>query len=184
MIDKKDVFEYDGYHFVPVQIIDRSKSFRFISERIYTDRKFGMASYDYDWVKLAWNYNDFYKFATKPADVFLCCENGCLYLPGENELFGWRDKPSEIKLNCYILDVILAVLSYYEFQKNHKMLAGDVQYDVLCKTREYYNSLELPFGMKKNNQDFEKVMSYAHNLKLLNEMKNTECVNLSKYIWR
>lgn len=184
MIDNKDIFEYEGYHFVPVKTIDSSKSFQYFSERIYSDKKLGMANYDFEWVKHPWNYEEFYKLATKPADIFLCYENGSFYLPGGNELFGWRDSPSEIKVNRYILDVILAVLSYHEFQKNHKILMEDKQYDISYMTREYYNSLDLPFGMKKNNLDFERVMSYAHDPCKLDKMKNSEFADLPKYIWK
>lgn len=184
MIDNKDIFEYEGYHFIPVKTIDSSKSFQYCSEHIYSDKKLGMANYDFEWVKHPWNYEEFYKFATKPADIFLCYENGCFYLPGGNELFGWRDSPSEIRVNRYILDVILAVLSYHEFQRNHKILMEDKQYDISYMTREYYNSLDLPFGMKKNNLDFERVMSYAYDPCKLDKMKNSEFADLPKYIWK
>ena len=72
MIDNKDIFEYEGYHFIPVKTIDSSKSFQYFSERIYSDKKLGMANYDSEWVKHPWNYEEFYKLATKPADIFLC----------------------------------------------------------------------------------------------------------------
>lgn len=181
MIDKKDLFEYEGFHFAPVQTVDKTMPYQYFAERIYSDRKFGMAAYEFEWVKHPWDYEKFYKSATKPADIFVCVENGCFYLPAGNELFGWRNEPSEIKVNRYILDVILAVLSYCQFQRNHKMLIGDIQYDVFSKTKEYYYSLDLPFGMKKNNHDFEKVLSYERNTGLLEEMKNTEYLNLYKF---
>lgn len=167
MIDNKDIFEYEGYHFIPVKTIDSSKSFQYYSERIYSDKNLGMANYDSEWVKHPWNYEEFYKLATKPADIFLCYENGCFYLPGGNELFGWRDSPSEIRVNRY-----------------HKILMEDKQYDISYMTREYYNSLVLPFGMKKNNLDFERVMSYAHDPCKLDKMKNSEFADLPKYIWK
>lgn len=41
MIDNKDIFEYEGYHFIPVKTIDSSKSFQYFSERIYSDKNWG-----------------------------------------------------------------------------------------------------------------------------------------------
>ncbi|MCR1984850.1 hypothetical protein NSB24_01200 [Blautia coccoides] len=167
------------------EILRTNSGFEALYRGVYFNGEYeGMANYDFEWVKHPWDYEEFYKFATKPADIFLCYENGCFYLPGGNELFGWRDSPSEIRVNRYILDVILAVLSYNEFQRNHKILMEDKQYDISYMTREYYNSLDLPFGMKKNNLDFERVMSYAHDPCKLDKMKNSEFADLPKYIWK
>lgn len=87
-------FEYNGYHFIPERKLTvRENNFRVISSRIYTERTLGMATYDFDWVKIPWNYEKFYEASTdKEADLFRCVENNLLYLPGENELFGWKEE--------------------------------------------------------------------------------------------
>lgn len=85
-------FEYNGYHFAPVKKLDEKENFRSISSKIYSERTLAMANYDFKWVKVPWDYKAFYEASTdKEADIFRCSETNLLYLPGENELFGWKE---------------------------------------------------------------------------------------------
>lgn len=86
-------FDYNGYHFIPErQLSDKENNLRYISSRIYTEQTLGMATYDFEWVKHPWNHEDFYNASTnKETDLFRCSETNLLYLPGENELFGWKE---------------------------------------------------------------------------------------------
>ena len=86
------VFEYGGYHFLPVGITSQTATFNSLSRNIYSDLEFGICpknsrksvdikKYNYDRV-------EFYSACNNiPCDIFRCVENNKLYIPGSNELF-------------------------------------------------------------------------------------------------
>ena len=75
-------FEYLGYHFKPSRKITKDDK-----RRLITDKELGFTKYDWN-SKAPYEYEDFYKASgDSMADVFLCRENGRLYIPCLNELF-------------------------------------------------------------------------------------------------
>lgn len=78
-------FEYNGYTFRPLG--DKNMSFEAACRRISSDRELGMSTYE--WSKgEKYNYEAFYKASGNSlSDLFLCLENGKVYIPGNNELF-------------------------------------------------------------------------------------------------
>ena len=93
----KTTFEYGGYHFTPVRQFRKNEGDFFkISRRQYSD--FGLGLSTYDWHKAKYSYDNFYAAATdKSCDLFRCEETGRLYVPGENELFGYNEPTQKIR---------------------------------------------------------------------------------------
>lgn len=86
------IFEYNGYHFKPVRKLKESemKNIRIFSKHIRSDRELGMCNYD--WKKCDYNWNSFYEASNNSQlDIFICEENGKLYVPCENELFQFEE---------------------------------------------------------------------------------------------
>ncbi len=92
-----DTFEYGGYHFTPHRQfrkgeVDRrlagdsrpwKKDAQYAMRNMWSDRAVNLPEYRYD---------DFYAASTdKNCDIFRCTETGRLYVPGANELFGYRE---------------------------------------------------------------------------------------------
>lgn len=84
-------FEYGGSHFTPVRQFKKSEGdFHDIARRQFSDHTLGLSTYD--WQKHPYSYADFYAASTdKECDIFRCEETGLLYVPGENELFGYHE---------------------------------------------------------------------------------------------
>ena len=77
------VYEYKGKHFVPVKKLEKGDAIN-----LWSDKELGLSKYE--WKKEEYSYEEFYKaMENSEADIFLCKENGILYIPGENELFGY-----------------------------------------------------------------------------------------------
>jgi hypothetical protein len=91
----KDTFYYMGYHFTPVMRFDESQfDFFTISRQLKSDRDMGLSTYDNR--KKNYSHAGFYQASTKKDfDVFLCEENGKLYIPCQNELFEYVSKEPE-----------------------------------------------------------------------------------------
>lgn len=86
-----DLFEYNGYHFVPVGKLDRNVSLQEIATATVSKNSLGMSVYNER--RLPYSYSEFYIAAKgSKADIFRCIENGKSYLPGENELFEYTGK--------------------------------------------------------------------------------------------
>ena len=85
-------FEYGGYHFTPHRnFTKREGGFFKITRRVRSDRTLGICTYD--WRKVDYDYEAFYVAAGgKNCDLFLCVENGYLYVPCLNELFLYPEK--------------------------------------------------------------------------------------------
>ena len=79
------MFIYKRYHFEPHGQILPKMSFTDISKKLKSDKKLNFNKYKGG---NGWSYEEFYKKSSdKEADLFLCLENGLIYIPGENELF-------------------------------------------------------------------------------------------------
>lgn len=83
-------------------------------------------------------------------------------------------------MNIQILNVINAVLDYKKWICSNNRLIGKESgtFDWYKDTEKYYKSLSLPDGMKKNNQDFEKVLAYSNYSDYLNNLNNTNYSDL------
>ena len=96
-ISEEGVFEYGGHNFKPFRKFERldgdwNKQMR----RMSSDREIGISAYE--WQKANYNYPDFIEASgCSEADVFICLENGKLYVPAENELFRYNDPTEKAK---------------------------------------------------------------------------------------
>lgn len=86
----ENVFEYGGKHFLAVGVFPPKKELDFRGN-LWNDRELNFKTRNGD--KRPYTYRSFID-ATKgvACDVFRCYENGKLYVPGENELFGYTGK--------------------------------------------------------------------------------------------
>lgn len=82
-----------------------------------------------------------------------------------------------------ILDVINTVIDYKKYICSHNFVVPKENFDWFSETEKYYHSLPLPQGMKRNRDDFEKIMSYA-NTKDLDRLNNTNYSDLRYTIWK
>ncbi|NDO18531.1 ParB/RepB/Spo0J family partition protein [Lachnospiraceae bacterium MD329] len=86
------VFEYGGYHFLPVGIVNVANPFKYISNHTISDKSLGIWSNKYNdrygKNKIDYTHKGFYNACNKTScDVFKCLENSKVYIPAENELF-------------------------------------------------------------------------------------------------
>lgn len=59
--------------------------------------KYGICDYDVDWKKHDYSWKDFYLASNdSQLDIFLCKENGKLYVPCEHELFQFEEKEHKL----------------------------------------------------------------------------------------
>lgn len=82
------MFEYNGYHFEPVRKLKESekKDICTFSKHIRSDRELGICDYNVDWKKHNYSWKDFYSASNdSQLDIFLCVENGKLYVPCEHD---------------------------------------------------------------------------------------------------
>ena len=90
-------FEYGGYHFTPVRQFRKrevNKHLESDSRPEKMDAQYAMRNMRSDrTVELPkYSYDDFYTASTdKNCDIFKCEETGRLYVPGANELFGYKE---------------------------------------------------------------------------------------------
>lgn len=90
-------FEYGGYHFTPVRQFRRNevnKRLEGDSRPWKTDMQYAMRNMRSDrGVEIPkYSYDDFYAASSdKNCDIFRCEETGRLYVPGANELFGYKE---------------------------------------------------------------------------------------------
>ena len=96
---RKYMFEYNGYHFESVRKLKESekKDICTFSKHIRSDRELGICDYDVDWKKHDYSWKDFYSASNdSQLDIFLCKENGKLYVPCEHELFQFEEKKHKL----------------------------------------------------------------------------------------
>ena len=106
------VFEYGGYHFKPYRQFRKGEVERRLEgdsrpwkiDAAYAMRNmssdFGLGLSTYDWKKDGTDYSHkgFYTASgNSDADIFMCVENGRLYVPHENELFQYNEPPQKAK---------------------------------------------------------------------------------------
>ena len=94
-MDKDKTFEYGGKYFEPLRKFNKKDGdFHKIAKNLKTDKELGffVANY-YDSQKFPYNYDDFYKACgNKDCDIFVCKENGKMYIPCQNELQRYEPK--------------------------------------------------------------------------------------------
>ena len=92
------VFEYNGFHFIPVRKFDqkeRDMSLKDISKYLRDAKGTAVGRMAYDYDKFYGGFRRKYGKDT-PADIFLCLEDGKEYIPGENSLMEYT-RGREIK---------------------------------------------------------------------------------------
>ena len=87
-MSKDKTFCYGGYHFSPVRCFEKNEGdFFALTKRLEIDPELGLSAYK-DRQKYPYQHEDFYAASTnKNCDIFICLENGRLYVPGTRELF-------------------------------------------------------------------------------------------------
>lgn len=93
-----ETFEYGGYHFIPERTLTtEEKDFNEVSRKIHQDDELGFYKNGYVFEgKFPYSHEDFYEASTdKGGDLFRCVENGRLYIPCENELFLYGERPKK-----------------------------------------------------------------------------------------
>lgn len=103
-------FAYGGYHFAPYRKFAKGEierqapndsrpwkiDTRYAMRNMRTDTEVGLSKYD--WRKADYSCSEFYAASgDSNADIFMCVENGKLYVPGENELFCYTEPPKIAK---------------------------------------------------------------------------------------
>ena len=111
-IKEPGVFEYGSYHFKPYRQFRKGEVTRRLegdsrpwkTDAAYAMRNmssdFGLGLSTYDWKKDGTDYSHkgFYAASeNSDADIFMCIENGKLYVPHENELFQYKEPPQKEK---------------------------------------------------------------------------------------
>ncbi len=84
-------FEYEGKTFTPYRVFTEEEQAQDLSEMskvLASDKDLGFADMSYPDSKVPYSREEFYEAAGRmTCDIFLCEDNGKLYIPGENELF-------------------------------------------------------------------------------------------------
>lgn len=90
-VENKRVFLYGNHRFCPYRGLQAFEmAMAYITRNSRSDPALGIAAGDYPYTKEAYTPDDFYKAANaEKCDLFVCLDNGRLYLPAENELFLW-----------------------------------------------------------------------------------------------
>lgn len=85
-------FEYGGKRFCPFRRLTSEESSVYYAMRHSArDDGLGMLNKEYPNSKYPYNHSEFYeKSGVKNCDLFVCLDNGKLYLPCDNELFEWQ----------------------------------------------------------------------------------------------
>lgn len=96
------VFEYGGYHFLPVGVVKGTNQLGYISRHITSDKDLGIWTNQYaeryGKNKIDYKHKEFYKACNNVhCDIFKCLENGKVYIPAENELFEYTGEYTEYK---------------------------------------------------------------------------------------
>ena len=94
-----NMFEYNGYNFEPVRNLKESerRDIHTFSKHIRSDRELGMCNYDVEWKKHEYSHKGFYDASNNSQmDIFLCVDNGKLYVPCSHELFQFEEKEHDL----------------------------------------------------------------------------------------
>jgi len=83
-------FEFSGYHFKPyLTLHGKDAILDEVASNLSSDLEINLRS---------WSYDDFFKKSSVTyCDIFLCLENGSLYVPARNKLLRYTGTPEDIK---------------------------------------------------------------------------------------
>lgn len=91
--ENESIFEYGGYHFVPyrqLSINEKKATLTALTKHLRSDTELGLCKYD--WKKHNYSHESFYAASNNStSDLFRCVENNKVYIPGENELFEFKE---------------------------------------------------------------------------------------------
>lgn len=95
---EKQEFEYLGLTFTAVKALPVGMDFGELGKHLYTEPEINRRLQESQNHPNVWNYFDFYAACKDPEmRIFYCEETGKLYVPMENELFGWKENGYEGK---------------------------------------------------------------------------------------
>ena len=84
-----------------------------------------------------------------------------------------------------ILDVINAVISYGKYLACHNHVIPRDEPDFVARMQKYYRALPLPEGMKRNREDFERILQIGwYSSKELERLNNADANDLQKIRWK
>ena len=92
----------------------------------------------------------------------------------------------KIEMSKEILNVICAVLSHRTYICDDAWVRGywDKSFDYYKLNMQYYFDLPLPEEMKRNIDDYERVLSYTFRSEELDKLCNTEYGSLAQFTWK
>ena len=111
-IKEPGVFKYSGYHFKPYRQFRKGEVTRRLEgdsrpwktdvqyemRNMRSDHELGLSRYDWKKADTNYTHEEFYAASgNSDADIFVCVENGKLYVPYENELFQYDEPPQKAK---------------------------------------------------------------------------------------
>lgn len=91
------VFNYEGHHFCPYRSFSAAeKTMEYAIRHCGTDLEMGLIQSEKPHSKTPYSHDKFYKAANADkCDLFVCRDNGRLYVPAENEMFTWTGEIGE-----------------------------------------------------------------------------------------
>lgn len=90
-----------------------------------------------------------------------------------------------VEMSKEILEVINAVIYYGKYITSHNYIIPQKGFDQFTQMEEYYQSLPLPYGMDKNKEDFEHILSIGwYSGKELERLNSTNYSDLHYIRWK
>lgn len=83
-----------------------------------------------------------------------------------------------------ILNVINAVRDYKRYIISDNYVMPKDNFDWFVETEKYYHSLSLPEGMRRNREDFERILNYDFHSEELRRLNNTNYSDLHFTKWK
>lgn len=83
-----------------------------------------------------------------------------------------------------ILNVINAVRDYKRYIISDNYVMPKDNFDWFVETEKYYHSLSLPEGMRRNREDFERILNYDFHSEELRRLNNTNYNDLHFTKWK
>ena len=124
-----NVFEYGGYRFIPYRNFTTEEKYddaEEISRRVRSDPEMGLCASGRKESKCDYSNDSFYeKSPLKECDVFICLENGKLYVPARNELFEYPEdisRDQQIERLYSTLNYIAAPILEQIYQKKKEIV--------------------------------------------------------------
>jgi hypothetical protein len=90
--ENESTFVYGGYHFVPYRQFntnEKKATLTALTKHLRSDAELGLCKYE--WKKHNYSRESFYAASNSTSDLFRCVENNKVYIPGENELFEFKE---------------------------------------------------------------------------------------------